>query len=108
MGFVKSLWGAATPFLALGIMILVQLAYDGFMGKGVYKETEWIQNTAVISAALFTLWLGLWLNRRTRVVVDVQTEDALVVKESHTISWIPIELWGLAGLAYGIWSCFDG
>lgn len=100
-------WGWISPFLALGVMILVQLTYDHLMGKGSYSKTDWIQSVAVLSAGLFGLLFGLYLNRKIRIVVDVDTEDTVIAQESHTIFLLPIELWGVMVLLYGFYGLFS-
>lgn len=98
-------YGWLAPVLALGAMILSQVAIDALYGDGFYTENAWPKTAAAIVAALSVGLLGIYLNHIKRgTVVDENTGEVLGKSPSHTLFFIPVEYWAVIILAVFFWA----
>jgi len=88
----------------LGILVFVfvlaagaicQLGFDRFYGHGFYSAHKWTIGTAMLIAAVPTWFLGRFLRRGAKALIDPQTgRQVLVGGDTHTLFFIRMDLWG--------------
>lgn len=77
-------------FLAVLIPVIVLLLADALLGKGFMQEYG-NEMAALVSAAL--VWfIGKKLNDAPgRELVDPKTNEKILLKQRHTIFWVPMQ-----------------
>jgi len=79
----------------------------GLVGAGlVFWLSEAITSSerfAAIVAGVALFAFGWWLHAQPdRILVDSATEQEVVLRERHTIFWIPVQYWGVVIAIGGI------
>ena len=78
-----------------------QYGLDAVMGEGYYTSHNWAPASLLALAAVAVWAFGSAVNRRPgRELVDPQTQEKVVLKERHTIFWIPLQYFSLVILAF--------
>lgn len=80
-------------FLSVLVLIVALFASMGILPK---EHSDYAFIIATFVAAAFSWYFGnKWNNKNTRVVIDEQTGQRIVLKNNHSLFWINMEYWGL-------------
>jgi hypothetical protein len=94
--------GFAGVLVPVIFVLLGNFGLDKAFGDGYYASHAWAPASMLIAAALVVWWFGKRLeNRPGKELIDPQTQQKVVLKEKHTLFWIPLHYFAivLAGLA---------
>ena len=104
--FVWSRAGILVPVIAFGAGAL------GAVAGGTHPVTG--SGLGMMAGAVAIWFLGKRLNGpgSTRVLIDPQTNEQVILQRKHTMFWIPMEYWGvffaLMGVFIAIYGLFVG
>jgi hypothetical protein len=78
-----------------------QYGLDAVMGEGYYSSHSWAP-ALFLSLAAAAVWVsGSTLNNRPgRELIDAKTQQKVLLKEKHTIFWIPLQYFSIVILAF--------
>ncbi|MBY5982283.1 hypothetical protein [Ferrimonas balearica] len=92
--------GWLVPVIAIGLMLLMQLALDGLFGEGTYQGEGWSLWLTLFLIALVVGFFGVAANHR---------EGEGPHPPQHALFFIPIQYWALLiPLLVGLGSYFEG
>jgi hypothetical protein len=89
---------------AFGLSLAANLVTNWSTGSGVFWDAhKWPLAVSLLISALACWFLGLrFQNRKSRVLRDVETGQEIVVKESHTLFFVPMLWWAPILAAIGV------
>lgn len=83
--------GFAGILIPLIFVALGNYGLDKALGDGYYSSHSWAPMSMLMASALVVWWLGKRLaNLPGRELIDPQTQEKVILKEKHTIFWIPL------------------
>jgi hypothetical protein len=85
-----------TPFIVIGVF------WNKTTGFDVLDRSapSWPLHTLILLGALLTSGVGWWVNRKKLEVVTYEESGPVTtLKTRHTLYYIPMQYWGLIGLA---------
>jgi hypothetical protein len=72
-------------------MLAGQYGLDAALGTGYYSSHTWSPVTMLLASSIVLWFFGNRLeNRPGRELIDPQTQEKVVLKEKHTIFWMPL------------------
>ena len=86
------------------LAILIPALLFGFAAAvlGRHSDPSFAYLFAGTSAALCLAWLGRKLNGKpARELIDAKTGERVLLKQRHTLFWIPMEWWAIPTFALG-------
>ncbi|WP_434352591.1 hypothetical protein VH441_05055 [Psychrobacter sp. HD31] len=96
-------WGFLVAVITFGCSFLLEWFSEKMMGSETYyQENSAPLAIALLLAGLISGFLGNWLNtRKAKVFIDKETGQEVIMKDKHSLFFIPMEHWGiiLAGLS---------
>jgi len=97
-------WGFLVFLIPLFCSLLIQFILDSNFGDGFYKSTSWTMPLVFIFSAVPTCILGYKLNNKAgRIVVDIETNERIELKEKHSFFWIPMQYWAVIIIGISAW-----
>jgi hypothetical protein len=99
--------GFLVAVFVFGAAIACNLAFDEMYGKGYYSTHKWTIGIALLIAAAPSWFVGNALRGGTdQVVIDKASGKEFVLdRNSHTLFFVPMHLWGPILLAIGAGLC---
>ena len=99
--------GFAGVLFPIILLLAGQYGLDAVMGDGYYSSHSWAPASLLAIAALAVWAFGATLNKRPgRELVDPQTQEKVVLKEKHTIFWMPLQYFAIVILAFAAFMLF--
>jgi hypothetical protein len=101
-------FGFAAAIIPVVIVVLTQLITDGATGDPAYYKTHgWIRAVALLVAAVLVYFVGRKLNGTPgRTVIDKQTGREIILKQAHSMFFIPVEFWAYIIAVFAVISFF--
>lgn len=97
-------WGILALIIPVAFSVLIGLGLEYFNGDGFYKNSSVAMPVAFVLAAGFVFWVGHLLAQKTgRVLIDPQSQEKIVLKEQHSMFWIPLRYWGIVLTVIAVW-----
>lgn len=92
--------GALVPII---FVLLGNYGLDKAFGDGYYSSHIWAPTAMLIASSIVVWWLGKRLeNIPGRELIDPQTQEKVILKEKHTIFWIPLHYFSFILAAFAI------
>lgn len=80
--------GILVPFV---FVLLGNFGLDKIFGDGYYSSHAWAPMAILLASALVVWWLGKRLvNLPGKELIDPKTQEKVILKERHTIFWMPL------------------
>ena len=97
-------WGFLVAVIGFGCFFLAELITETAFNDDTYYQTHgWPKLVACIVAAVMVFPIGLWLNHRgARRLIDPETNEEVVLKNDHSLFFIPMQYWGPIFLVLGV------
>lgn len=94
--------------MVLGILVvcslLIEFIVNSYFGDGFYKASSWPMPVAFLVSAISVFILGFKLNNKPgRIVVDIETNEQIELKTTHSFFWIPMQYWSVIIVCISIW-----
>ena len=78
-----------------------QYGLDAQMGEGYYTSHPWTTALLLVVTAAAVWVFGSALNKEPgRELIDPVTQERVLLKEKHTIFWIPLQYFSIVILAF--------
>lgn len=94
--------GWLVPFLFIAPFLVIGMFLSKIAGFDVLDRAapSWPLHTLIVMGALLTSVVGWWVNRRKIEEVTYEKSGPLITyRTRHTFYSIPMQFWGLIGLA---------
>lgn len=100
----KGVLGVVIPFIFL---VVGQIGLDATMGEGYYSSHSWAPAACLALSAVVIWVLGRELNKRpVRELVDPKTQQKVILKEKHTMFWMPLQYFAWLVLVFASYMYF--
>jgi hypothetical protein len=97
-------WGFLVAVIAFACLLASEAATEAaFADSRYYQQHGWPKMVAFLIAALLVWLLNFCLSgRRSRIAIDVETHQPLVLRADDSLFFIPLRYWAplLIGLAF--------
>lgn len=92
-------WGILTVI----ITALILVATQAVAGAQYYSAHPWVQFLGLLASGALVGVVGYILNSKPgRTLIDPNTNQAVVLKSSHTLFWIPMQYWSIILVVIGV------
>lgn len=99
--------GFAGVLVPLVFVFLGNFGLDKVFGDGYYSSHAWAPMFVLTLSAMVVWWFGKRLNDLPgKELIDPQTQQKVVLKEKHTIFWIPLHYFAFVIVAFAIFMPF--
>ncbi|MDR1371311.1 MAG: hypothetical protein LBJ72_14500 [Dysgonamonadaceae bacterium] len=71
----------------------------------IFPEEHWDYGvvSSLFATGIFCWYFGnKWNNKEQRVLIDEQTGKKFILKNNHSLFWIPVQYWGIICAILGI------
>jgi hypothetical protein len=100
-------WGLMALLIPLLCTIFVGTAVDSIYGVDFYKNSDWAMPLILGLSSIIVFYLGYKLNNKPgRIVIDIETNKTIELKNTHSMFWIPLQYWAVIISAFSIWMYF--
>lgn len=83
-------------FLAVLIPVIFLVAADLIFGKGFLDAQTYGNETVALVSAIIVWFVGTKLNNVPgKVLIDPETNQEVILKNKHTIFWVPMQWFSL-------------
>ncbi|MDY0189930.1 MAG: hypothetical protein RBR22_04270 [Desulfuromonas sp.] len=97
-------WGILAIICPLICALLIEFCVDSLFGSGFYQAASWPLPLAFMLSAIPVLFFGQKLNKKPgRIVIDPENNEKLVLKETHSLFWVPLQYWSIALCGLSVW-----
>jgi hypothetical protein len=97
-------WGISAFIIPLICSLLMQLFINSNFGDGYYTAASWPLPLALLLSSIPVFILGQKLNKKPgRIVVDLETNEKIELKTTHSLFWVPMQYWSLVTIAVSVW-----
>ena len=97
-------WGIMALLIPLVCSLLVEAVVDYKYGIEFYKSNNWAMPLVFALSSTIVFSLGRTLNSRPgKVVIDIETNQQIELKKTHSMFWIPLQYWAVIIMALSIW-----
>jgi len=105
MFFIWKGYGILAIGVPIFISLMLNLIFNFIFGNNFYETTSWTAPLALTISAVFVYLLGVEFNheKHNRIVIDKKTEEEIVLKENHTLFFIPFQYWSIVIFALAIY-----
>ncbi len=95
--------GFAGVLVPIIFVMLGNYGLDRTFGKGYYSSHTWAPMAMLIASSLVIWWLGKRLESIPgKELIDPQTQEKVILKEKHTIFWMPLHYFSVVLAAFAI------
>jgi hypothetical protein len=78
-----------------------QYGVDALMGEGYYSSHHWTTALLLVLSAAAVWFFGSALDKEPgRELIDPKTQQKVLLKEKHTIFWIPLRYFSIVILVF--------
>jgi hypothetical protein len=97
-------YGYLVAVFVFGFSLIANLITNSVTGDGAYWDAHKWPFVVSLFLSAITCWLvgRFFRNRNARVLVDLQNGKEVVLRESHTLFFIPLIWWGPILAACGL------
>lgn len=89
--------GFAGVLVPIVFMLLGNYGLDKVFGAGYYSAHAWAPALMLIVSAAVLWWFGKRLdNLPVKELIDPKTQEKVILKEKHTIFWMPLHYFAVA------------
>ena len=90
-------WGFLVAVIVFFTSLIAELISESFTNnENYYQEHGFPLSLALLVAGIISGLLGKWLNtRKAKVFIEKDTGKEIVIKNSHSLFFIPMEYWGI-------------
>lgn len=94
---IWSRFGIFAPIIAFASLVLTEYSVEMlFDDQNYYQEHGWPKFLALLIAGSLCFSLGQALNKKkSKIYIDKETGEEIVVKKRHTFFFISIEYWAI-------------
>ncbi len=97
-------WGIMALLIPLVCSLLVEAVVDYTYVIDFYKSNDWAMPLVLALSSIIVFSLGRTLNSRPgRIVIDIETNEHIELKKTHSMFWIPLQYWAVIIMALSIW-----
>ena len=87
--------GYLVAVFVFGFSLIANLISNSVTGSGAYFDGhEWPVATSFIVSGLACWYAGRFFPKRTRLLLDPETGEQVVLRETHTLFFVPLSWWG--------------
>ena len=102
-------WGLLGLVLAIVPSIAFESVLNSVMGPAYYRTYVWPKALSWMIAAAAIWIVGTCLAARPgRTVIDKETGQEIILRQSHTLFWVPLRYWAVPVTAFAFWALSDG
>ena len=96
--------GVLIPFI---FVLVGNVGLDNAFGDGYYSSHTWAPMALLLASAFVIWWFGKRLESRPgKELMDPQTQEKVILKERHTIFWMPLHYFAVVVAAFAIFMPF--
>ena len=108
MFFIWKGYGILAIGIPIFISIILNLIINCILGDNYYENSNWTAPLALLISAVFVYLLGVEFNhnkhnKHNKIVIDKETKEELILKENHTLFFIPFQYWSIIILILAIY-----
>ena len=104
---IMSGWGWTAFVLPVLVIGVVADITDGIYGRDTYANSTLFPAIALwVGGTLLVVW-GLFINRKTVVLVDEDRQSKWLAQRSNDFFFLPVWAWGVLWTAFGMLMLFD-
>jgi len=96
-------WGILAFLIPFAFALLGQFGFDSIYDKGFYKmNSSWTVPFVLLLSTPLIYFIGNKLNNKPgRLLTDPETNEQVILKDTHDLFWIPLQYWGfiIAGIS---------
>ena len=97
-------WGFSVLLIPVLCALLMEFSIDSYFGAGFYRSASWPIPLAFLLSSVPVFVFGSRLNNKpARIVVDVETNERLELKTTHSFFWLPMQYWSLVIIGLAVW-----
>ncbi len=88
-------WGFLAVVIPLAFMVLGQFGFDFIYDKGFYSaHSSWTAPLVSLLSTPLIYFVGNKLNNKPgRLLIDPETNEQVILKNTHDLFWIPLQYW---------------
>ena len=97
-------WGLMALLIPLLSTLFVGMTVDSIYGVHFYRSNDWAMPLVLVLSSIIVFYLGCKLNNKPgKIVIDIETNEQMELKHTHSMFWIPLQYWGVITTAFSIW-----
>ena len=96
-------WGLMALLIPFFCTLFVGTAVDFIYGIHFYRSSDWAMPLVLALSSVIVFYLGYKLNTKPgRIVIDIETNEKIELKSTHSMFWIPLQYWAVLIMAFSL------